>query len=891
MGGMNRAILAPTGPAPPLSPPPSGGVAAGARADVLVLAKRGSPWDFAPVAERWLDANPTDAEVALYLASAYLRLGLKTAAGEVAARLPAQMPRLGELVRAIAALGPDEVTCEERVARARAGVERLAARGCEVGALRAAFEAWSAAGASEAWFRTRDGNIVRRGAGASGAGSGEGGGRGAWVRFADERRAAQAAVAVAAGGGPSVGGGGGGASVGRAVGKVPPVYVDGFDPPWVVEALLAARPAQADGYVPRVVVCESDSRACLDALALIDPGVLEHAGLEVFAGEGAADRLEVAVRARLDTDLGERCVETSAARAREGALRGVLARLGAEQAARVRDDVAATAALYAGRDRAWWAARYAGAGFRPRVLIPTTRYSTFIRHSSGDIAAALEGAGCAVRVLAEPDASSCLSTAGYARAVREFEPDLVLLINYPRVLAGGAIPANVPFVCWVQDAMPHLFDAKVGRSQGPLDFLVGHLHHTFFTEFEYPRGGGEGGARTLALPVLASGRKFAAPASVDGSGAGGGGKADPRFECEVACVTHHSETPEQFVARMLAEAGQPGAAAVVEHLAASMAALADDLMGETLASRVLVATREALRRAGLAADDARVTGVSMSIAWPLLDRMLRHQTLGWAAAIARRRGWRFHLYGRGWAKHPTFADHDRGELPHGDALRAAYAGARAHLHVSPHTNLHQRVMECALSGGLALCRLTPDAVCQLAGYAASCLAEVGAEAERPAGAPVPYASAADHWSGMALVALLQRLGLSGVGAARVHVAEFAMPPGLVPMTDARRREPWAWNGGVPQPAGVAWLLGDLSESTFWSEATLEARLERAVGDERWRADLAGGIRGRVARELTYESAAERIITLVRDGLAGEPNAGCGAGAKTNKGEAAAAASS
>lgn len=874
---MNRAILAPTGPAASVSPsPPAGAVGGpGARADVLVLAKRGSPWDFVPVAERWIDANPSDAEVALYLASAYLRLGLKTPASEVAARLPAEMPRLGELTRAIAALGPDEVRCEERVARATAGVESLSARGCEVGELRAAFEAWKAGAAGEAWFCTRDGNVVRRALGEVHAT-----GRGAWVRFADERRAAQAAVSVAAGGGGS-------ASAARALVKVPPMYVDGFDPPWVVEALLAARPAQADGYVPRVVVCEADSRACLDALALIDPGVLEHAGLEVFAGEGAVARLEAAVRARLDTDLGERCVETSAARAREGVLRGLLARLSADQAARVRDDVAATAVLYAGRDRAWWAARYATAGFRPRVLIPTTRYSTFIRHSSADIAAALEGAGCAIRVLAEPDSSSCLSTAGYARAVREFEPDLVLLINYPRVLAGGAIPANVPFVCWVQDAMPHLFDAKVGRSQGPLDFLVGHLHHTFFTEFEYPRVG----ARTLALPVLASGRKFAAPASGQGPGSGGGGEADPRFECEVACVTHHSETPDQFVARMLAEASQPGAAAVVEHLAASMATLADDLMGETLASRVLVATREALRRAGLTADDARVTGVSMSIAWPLLDRMLRHQTLEWAAAIARRRGWRFHLYGRGWAKHPTLAVHDRGELPHGEALRAAYAGARAQLHVSPHTNLHQRVMECALSGGLPLCRLTPDAVCQLAGYAASCLAEVGAPTERPAGAPVPYASAADHWSGMALVALLQRLGLSGVGAARIHVAEFAMPPGLIPMTDARRREPWDWNGGVPQPAGVAWLLGDLAESTFWSEATLEARLERAVGDDRWRADLVGGIRGRVERELTYESAAERIIALVRDGLAGEPNAGDGAGAKTNKGEAAAAASS
>ena len=53
----------------------------------------------------------------------------------------------------------------------------------------------------------------------------------------------------------------------------------------------------------------------------------------------------------------------------------------------------------------------------------------------------------------------------YLRAFAEFEPDLVVLINYTREQMKGSIPEGVPFVTWVQDAMPHLFDARLGAAQ------------------------------------------------------------------------------------------------------------------------------------------------------------------------------------------------------------------------------------------------------------------------------------------------------------------------------------------------------------------------------------------------------------------------------------------
>src|SRR5262249_16387321 len=100
--------------------------------------------------------------------------------------------------------------------------------------------------------------------------------------------------------------------------------------------------------------------------------------------------------------------------------------------------------------------------------------------------------------------------------------------------------------------------------------------------------------------------------------------------------------------------------------------------------------------------------VLRTYAFPMADRMLRHQTAAWAASLARERGWRLRLYGRGWDTAAAFEEFARPGIAHGEALRACYRAAAAHLHVSAHTLTHQRVMECALSGGLPLCRLLPD---------------------------------------------------------------------------------------------------------------------------------------------------------------------------------------
>ena len=98
---------------------------------------------------------------------------------------------------------------------------------------------------------------------------------------------------------------------------------------------------------------------------------------------------------------------------------------------------------------------------------------------------------------------------------------------------------------WVQDAMPHQLDRRVGEAMGELDFVAGNLRTELFWRFAYPQD------RALDGPIVASGAKFHDGPVTD--------EQRSRLACDVAYVSHHSETPAAMHSRKLGEAStSPG---------------------------------------------------------------------------------------------------------------------------------------------------------------------------------------------------------------------------------------------------------------------------------------------------------------------------------------------
>jgi hypothetical protein len=274
-------------------------------------------------------------------------------------------------------------------------------------------------------------------------------------------------------------------------------------------------------------------------------------------------------------------------------------------------------------------------------------------------------------------------------------------------------------------------------------------------------------------------------------------------------------------------------------------------MGVSLHNRLRALTLGAARQAD---DNADALGLYLfrHYALPLADRVLRQQTLAWAAAICERRGWRLRVYGRGWENHPDFAQFAAGEVVHGEDLRACYQSAAIHLHASVNTLVHQRVMECAMSGGLPIGRLTIDSVHDSLGHAkreavlhdSPCVTD-------PDTGYVGY-RVSDSTSLSGARTIREWLGLASPDI------QYVKPE----QVEAFGRPDHPAAGGMH----AAWLFGSLRELTVRSESDLEEIIERAVQDPAWREQHSKGIAARARERCSTEAFASRLLGLIHNSL-------------------------
>jgi hypothetical protein len=796
------------------------------RDDVLRLGQSGSPWAFLPVAAQVLRVAPNDHALRVLAASNLASIGLGTPALELLASVPETdlaACDVGSLREQIERPADDRIDADHLIATCRANIETAARNDANretIAVLSGAQPAWEAQLDQMQWHRASDGNIVRREAGSLDLA--------AWTGLGDHVGAARAFSEQYFATEKDTHG---------------PLTIEGMDPPWILREALRVFARRADGYERRIRVVQADAMEMLDGLAQAGlTEALASGQIELFAGDRCRDVFEGRLMGLLEYRVRGPYVPLATLRTKiDPPLSHVIDEACRAQEVQHRALDGLLTARYAKRDRAWWRARYQDAttGGRPlRVLVTTCLYSTFVQHASRDLVGAVRRAGHEAHLLIEPDCATHLCSVGYLETILQHDPDMIVLINYTRQNMGSAFPASVPFVTWLQDAMPHLFDTRIGSAMGPFDFLAGHLLPELFSQFDYPL------ARLIPTPVVADAHKFH-PGPVEDV-------LRREHECEIAFVSHHSETPAQMHERLRREcADEPRMVRAVDQLYDDVREAAAASGHAFMFMRLReMATRVLTREMGSDATDGNCARLLRMYCMPMADRMIRHETLAWAVQLAQLHGWRLHLYGRGWAQSDIFSDYAKGELAHGEALRASYQASVIHLHMSGHTLVHQRVMECALSGGLPLCRLVIDELGSYRGWAHQRAAMRCDPTGYNATWDVPEFAIAEHAELMCVAAQYQRLNLpfGDVGALsmeRLRVTREEAP------RDASRHNP-------------AWLLGDLAETTFRSRDDLERLVTLAIQSPARRQNLIDGIAGRVRQETTHDALFNRIVNCVND---------------------------
>ena len=425
-------------------------------------------------------------------------------------------------------------------------------------------------------------------------------------------------------------------------GPPPIVVVDGVSPPWLLgEIVRRTGPESHVSHGSGIVVIAPDWEQVVVALShdeavdwLGDPRVV------LFAGDRAPDAFRAWLDARSAYLTSGATIGTAGSLSPNAA--SILQQLSRELRRKSREDVQLREKVLA-RDRArgpaYWAERYRGA-INPisgrdasplRVLVITTRYSTYMRHSAAGLAGVLNDAGYAATLLIEPDRHTKLSSVTYLRAIDEIDPDLIITINYQRRRVGDFIPGGIPYITWTQDAMPNLFDRAAPVAGSVRDFIVGHLERSMFM------GSGDAAGRALCVPVLASESEFhPGPVAPDEA---------RQQSCEVAWVSNHGVPPDQLSRDLLVRSNIP------DERRRAIEAIGRELQGSitrsALPDRVafLRSARDRFTSAGF--SPAESGQLIISYALPLAERVLRHQTARWAKDICERRGWRMRVFGSG----------------------------------------------------------------------------------------------------------------------------------------------------------------------------------------------------------------------------------------------------
>lgn len=467
----------------------------------------------------------------------------------------------------------------------------------------------------------------------------------------------------------------------------------------------------------------------------------------------------------------------------------------------------------------WYADRFRNRHARPlRVLGVTSRFTTVLQYAMRDVRQTLEARGHTFRLLIEPDDQTpMLRHSYYVRAVSEFMPDLILMIDHNRSEFGALFDFPIPFCNWIQDELPHLFEPAPDRLDA-YDLVMGYITP------RSARAAGYAWRQCLYASVPVNPRLYGAPADAD---------EDARLApaCDASYVSNLSQPPEAFLDDTLSQLTQPETrrllGALFEELRPRIARgqapctrQQTDGLIQQIAARlgrpIAVASAEALRRR-------------------FVDRMInlffRQQPLEWAAEL----GLDLHLYGRGWETHPRLSRFARGVAEPGAHSRAVFRRSRINLQLYPDSGIHQRLLEGLVSGGFFLIRGTPaDAVSPLYMSIAERCAALGIRSE------------ADLWNtaDAALAADVRRLN-------EATIAPSVLYDGFV--DELRDYRDWAHR------LDMAYSLPAFADVRFSTRADFAAQVSRWLGDAEGRRTIVERQRAFALEHFTYDALFERFF--------------------------------
>jgi len=646
------------------------------RETMLTLLSQERHYEFLMLAEPFLRACPDDLHIRLMVVRSYVTLGLFEPAGDTLEEAFARgmtSPELESLRDSIRTLTGDRIDWRSQVDTYRTNLDALRRRGIDTTAIE---NAWERRQADYALFRdANDVFQIRRSSDRDEA---------CWFPslrnhpVADENEPLPDSLET----------------------PMPqPLIFDGVGLGGLFERVYEKSLNTFLGYSCALYIVEPEAADFAVALHLRDwSGILSDPRVFLFVGPDWQPRIRRFWDEELDTPLPAHALSigprTSAVE-NDRVVRTVESAHAARNDA-IRQSLADTEAMYAERTVAYWAKRFTearrGEGRPLRILAATSTHTTFLQYSMRDAQRAFEAIGCECRVIKEKTNHDIPSPMTYHRAIREFQPDLLFVLDHLRASFGGILPKNLPLLTWDQDQLPHIFtQANVARI-APHDFVAGYCKLRCIELGTNPK-------QLLYAGVPTCPQQFAGDPLT--------AREIEKYTCDVSYVSHAAQTPEAFHREERASCNDPTLVRLMDTL---FELLPPMLARHYTPHQAVIETvlEDGMRRCGIAdlPNDSRARLLSWYL-WRLGDRIFRHEALAWIGQWAKDWKRSFRIYGNGWRDHPTLGEFAAGPAVNGRELICIYRVSKINLQLMPSGFIHQRALDGLAAGGFFLTRLTP----------------------------------------------------------------------------------------------------------------------------------------------------------------------------------------
>lgn len=327
-----------------------------------------------------------------------------------------------------------------------------------------------------------------------------------------------------------------------------------------------------------------------------------------------------------------------------------------------------------------------------RILLMTSRFTTFLQYCTRDVAQGFEALGHQTRTVIEKSDTERFSLLEALRNLHSFQPDMIFGIGWLRASYGPLFHKSIPFVCWVQDMLPNLFNEQAAKTIGKRDIVLIETSYVKqrLHELGYPD------ENSIYFPILTN-TKFYRPMSLSK-------KEGQKYHCEVSYVCHSSTPPERAFTDLLARFNDLRIKEILK--------IMFELVKERFYNEKDCYTPEDYEPLLLEAEEQKGSRIEDDRSKACILNEFFHKI---GSAFFRQlplerianEGYDLKLYGRDWENHPRLSKYAQGPARNGQELCKIYNASQINLQVTIVCNFHPNLIDGQASGGFFLVKYHP----------------------------------------------------------------------------------------------------------------------------------------------------------------------------------------